>query len=370
MSQQPIRVALVFGGVSTEHEISCLTASGVARAIDPERFEVIGIGIAKDGRWVRIGWDAVKQLQLVDGKLPVVDPDLPEAVVLRAPGGGQVGTLVGETITDLKHFDVVFTLLHGPFGEDGTIQGMFEMLDIRYVGAGVAASAIGMDKDLMKRSMAAAGLPVADWVAFNKTAWDAERERLEAEIAELGYPVFVKPARGGSSVGISRVDAPEALAASVADAQQYDPKVIVEQGLTGCREIEVAVLEARDQVLPRASVPGEIIVHSGGFYDFETKYINPDQVTLAIPADLPEDVTSGLRELAARTFLVMNVEGLARVDLFYCDDGKAYVNELNTMPGFTESSCFPKLWEATGLDYPDLVAELIELALDRPLGLR
>jgi D-alanine-D-alanine ligase len=245
------------------------------------------------------------------------------------------------------------------------------MLAIRYVGAGVAASAIGMDKDLMKRSMAACGLPVGPWVAFSKSEWEQDRPRLLAQLAELGYPVFVKPARGGSSVGISRVGDPSALDEAVAAAQLHDPKVIVEKGLTGCREIEVAVLGGRAGGAPKASLPGEIIVHDkASFYDFNAKYLPDEQVSLAIPAELPAEVTAELRELAVRTFKVMNVEGLARVDLFLCDDAKAYVNELNTMPGFTSLSMFPMLWEATGLAYSDLVAELIELALERPLGLR
>ncbi|MDR1710617.1 MAG: D-alanine--D-alanine ligase [Propionibacteriaceae bacterium] len=371
MSAQPVRVALVFGGVSSEHEISCLTAGGVARAIDPSRFEVIGIGIAKDGRWLRIPLEDVKALKVVGGALPIVDPEYPEALVLRAAGGANVGTIDGTQLIDMQPFDVAFTLLHGPFGEDGTIQGMFEMLDIRYVGAGVAASAIGMDKDLMKRSMTAAGLPVAPWVAFPTSAWLRDKARIAEDIAELGYPVFVKPARGGSSVGISRADDPEQLEECVAAAQQFDPKVIVEKGLMGCREIEVAVLGGRGFEQPRASVPGEIILHAGRFYDFAAKYLPADeQVTLAIPAELDEDLTAAVRELAAHTFTVMNVEGLARVDLFVDSGGEVYVNELNTMPGFTATSMFPRLWQATGVEYPELVAELIELALDRPLGLR
>ncbi|MDR1237555.1 MAG: D-alanine--D-alanine ligase [Propionibacteriaceae bacterium] len=371
MTQQPIRVALIFGGVSSEHEISCLTAGGVAREIDSARFEVVGVGIAKDGRWLRVPLERIKALEVADGRLPVVDPDYPEALLLRSDQGGQIATRKGDRLEDLQDFDVAFTLLHGPFGEDGTVQGLFEMLAIRYVGAGVAASAIGMDKDLMKRSMVAAGLPVGPWKTFSSAEWERDQQRWADEVAGLGYPVFVKPARGGSSVGISRVDDPAALAGAVAEAQLHDPKVLVEKGLVGCREIEVAVLGGHDGLAPRASLPGEIIIHDkGSFYDFNAKYLPQQQVSLAIPAELPADTTARLRELAVRTFTVMNVEGLARIDLFLCADGEAYVNELNTMPGFTRLSMFPQLWAATGLSYPDLVAELIELALARPLGLR
>ena len=364
------RVSLIFGGVSSEHEISCLTAGGVARALDAERFEVVGIGISADGRWFRVPLEQVMALDVVDGRLPRVPQGLEEAVLLRGAHGAQVATRIGDELSDLTDIDVAFALLHGPYGEDGTIQGMFEMLGVRYVGAGVAASAIGMDKDLMKRSMDSAGLPVGPWVAISPLMWQSDRTGCAEAVAELGFPVFVKPARGGSSLGISRVDGPDTLAAAVAEARRYDPKVIVERGFVGCREIEVAVLEGVAGRAPRVSLPGEIIMHGDSFYDFDAKYLPEGQVSLETPAALASEQLAQVQALAGRTFAVMNCEGLARVDLFLTADGEVFVNELNTMPGFTRHSMFPRLWQASGLTYPDLISELLELALARPMGLR
>lgn len=372
MSEQDRRckVSLIFGGVSSEHEISCLTAGGVARALDADRFEVVGIGITADGRWVRVPVEQVTALDVVDGTLPRVPEGLDEAVLLRGAHGAQVATRIGDTLSDPVDIDVAFALLHGPYGEDGTIQGMFEMLGVRYVGAGVAASAIGMDKDLMKRSMASAGLPVGPWVAISAQRWQSDRTGCTEAVADLGYPVFVKPARGGSSLGISRVDAPEELAAAVGEAQRYDPKVVVERGFVGCREIEVAVLQGVAGRAPRVSLPGEIIMHGTTFYDFDAKYLPEGQVSLETPADLAPEQMTRVQALAGRTFEVMNCEGLARVDLFLTGGGEVFVNELNTMPGFTRHSMFPRLWQASGLTYSDLISELLELALNRPMGLR
>jgi D-alanine-D-alanine ligase len=370
MSTAPIRVALIFGGASSEHQVSCLTAGGVARAIDPERYEVIGVGITGEGRWVRIDTSELLSYEVVDGRLPEVAADRPQAVLLSGADGPEIATRVGDTLTEVCGFDVAFALLHGPFGEDGTIQGLFEMCGVRYVGAGVAASAIGMDKDLMKRSMAAAGLPVGPWEAITAAQWRDNREECLARVGRLTFPVFVKPARGGSSIGIVKVDTPDDLVAAVAEAQRFDPKIIVEQGFVDVREVEVAVLGNGDGTA-RASLPGEIQMHDqNAFYDFDAKYLPEDQVTLQIPAALDEQTIVSLRALAEETFLAMAVEGLARVDLFLGPDGQGYVNELNTMPGFTRTSMFPMMWAASGLDYPELVATLIELARTRPLGLR
>lgn len=365
-------VALVFGGVSSEHEISCLTAGGVARAIDRDRFDVVGIGITPAGAWVRVPLPRVEALEVVDGVLPRVDGDLPEAVLLRGPRGGLVATRDGDRLRDPVDVDVAFALLHGPFGEDGTIQGLFEMLGLRYVGAGVAASAIGMDKDLMKRAMASAGLPVGPWEAITARRWEQDVAGCaEAVATRLGYPVFVKPARGGSSLGIARVDSPEDLAAAVTAAQAYDPKVVVERGFVGCREIELAVLQGVAGGAPRVSLPGEIVVHdSGAFYDFEAKYLPEGQVALTLPVELPAPLVGEVQTLAARTFEAMNCEGLARVDLFLTPAGEPFVNELNTMPGFTRHSVFPALWKASGLGYTGLITELLELALAQQPGLR
>ena len=366
-------VALIFGGVSSEHEISCLTAGGVARVIDPERIELVGVGIGKDGRWGRMSADDVAAFDSDGTVLPVVPGGLPEAVLLRGGHGGQVATRDGDKLSDVRDIDVAFTLLHGPFGEDGTIQGLFEMLGIRYVGAGVAASAIGMDKDLMKRAIRAVGVPAWPWLSFDAFELRHDRGACERAVDELGYPVFVKPARGGSSVGITRVNERENLAGAIELALTYDPgKIVVEKGAIGYREIEVGVLQGRAGGPPRVTVPGEIKVHNpDSFYDFKTKYLpGEEDVSLIVPAPLSDETIRAAQDVAARTFTALGTEGLARVDLFLSPDGDVFVNEINTMPGFTSLSMFPMLWGQAGLAYSDLVAELIDLAKARPLGLR
>jgi len=366
-----VRVALIFGGVSSEHEISCLTAGGVARAVDPDRFELVGIGITGDGSWVRIPIEELSGYEVKDGRLPRVASERPEAVLLRGCSGAEVATRDGDRLLDITGVDVAFALLHGPWGEDGTIQGLFEMLGVRYVGAGVAASAIGMDKDLMKRAMAAAGLPVGPWVAITPAQWRDDAAGCLARVDELlTYPVFVKPARGGSSIGIAKVDEASGLAQAILAAQHYDPKVVVEQGFVGAREIEVAVLEDLSGP-PRVSLPGEIRMHTAdAFYDFDAKYLPEEQVSLDVPARLEPELLAAIQDVAARTFAAMSVEGLARIDLFVTPDGTAWVNELNTMPGFTRTSMFPMMWANSGLDYTELITTLVDLALARPMGLR
>ena len=367
---QRIRVALVFGGVSPEHGVSCLTAGSVARAIDAERYQVIGVGITTEGRWVRIDPAELAAFEVADGRLPHVPADRPSAVLVPDHSGAAIATRTEDRLTEVEPFDVAFALLHGPYGEDGTIQGLFEMLGVRYVGAGVAASAIGMDKDLMKRSMAAAGLPVGPWVALTDADWTHDRQGCLARIAELSYPLFVKPARGGSSLGITQVAEVDQLVPAIEAARALDPKVVVEQGFTGVREIECAVLGNPDGQ-PRVSLPGEIIMKGpSAFYDFDAKYLPEDQVSLDVPAHLDPATSDQLRELARRTFIAMDVEGLARVDLFLDADGTGWVNELNTMPGFTRTSMFPMMWAQAGLSYSELISTLLELALNRPLGLR
>lgn len=363
-------VALFFGGVSSEHAISCLTAGSVARAIDADRFDVVGVGITRDGCWVRIGADELAAYEVVDGRLPEVAPERPTAVLVPATGGAVIATIDGDRLADMVDFDTAFALLHGPFGEDGTIQGLFEMHGVRYVGAGVAASAIGMDKDLMKRAMSAAGLPVGPWVTITPARWRDDRDGALAEVSRLTYPLFVKPARGGSSLGIVKVDASDRLVAAIEEASRFDPKVIVEQGFTGVREIEVAVLQDLSGP-PRVSLPGEVLMHDpDAYYDFDAKYLPEEQVTLAVPAELEPSELAAVQELAGRTFSAMAVEGLARVDLFLDANGKPWVNELNTMPGFTRLSMFPMMWAASGLDYTALISTLVDLAANRPLGLR
>ena len=370
MTTQRTRVAVIFGGASSEHDVSCLTAGGVVRAIDEARFEVIGIGITPSGRWVQVSTEDLRAMRLVDGTLPRLDESRPIAVLLHTQEGAQVATRDGDRLVDVRDFEVAFALLHGPFGEDGTIQGLFEMYGVRYVGSGVAASANGMDKDLMKRTLSAAGLPGCRFVAFTSRQWADEREAVLAKIADLGLPVFVKPARGGSSVGIAKVSDPADLAAAIEDARRYDPKVVVEEGIVGGREIEFAVLGGRGGA-PRVSLPGEIVMRDpDAFYDFEAQYIAEDEAVLKVPADLGEGLGARAADVAGRTFEAMGAEGLARVDLFVTADGRVLVNEINTMPGFTHISMFPKLWEASGISYRDLITDLIEQALERPLGLR
>lgn len=366
-----VRVAIIFGGTSSEHDVSCLTAGGVTRAIDADRFEVIGIGITPSGAWVQVPTDEMRSMEVVDHVLPRLSEDRPRAVLLPRDGGGRIATLAGDRVVDAHDFDVAFTLLHGPFGEDGTIQGMFEILGIRYVGCGVAASANSMDKDVMRRQLKGAGLPLAPWVTITQADWDADPGRMLHRCEDdLEFPVFVKPARGGSSMGITRVADPSGLRAAIEFAQGFDPKVVVEQGLVGVREIELAVL-GRSDGPPRISVAGEIQVHTEtAFYDYEAKYTAEEQVSLVIPADVSPRLLRRMQKVAAQTFSAMGCEGLSRVDLFVTPDDEVWVNELNTMPGFTRVSMYPSLWQASGLSYPDLLAELIELALERPLGLR
>ena len=369
---QRIRVAIVFGGASSEHDVSCMTAGGVVRAIDTDRYEVIGIGITPSGRWVQVPVDELRELRKQADALPRLDEDRPTAILLPAGDGGdaRVATVDGDRLVDVRPFDVAFTLLHGPFGEDGTIQGMFEMLGVRYVGSGVAASANGMDKDLMKRTLAASGLPGCRFTTVTARQWAHERDASLARLEALGLPVFVKPARGGSSVGITKVNAAGELDAAMAHAQEFDPKVVVEEGVQDAREVEFAVLGGRGDA-PRVSLPGEIVMRSdGAFYDFAAKYVSDDDAILVVPTELDDDLRERASEVAAGTFEAMGAEGLARVDLFLTADGRVLVNEINTMPGFTHISMFPSLWAATGIDYTALITDLIEQALERPVGLR
>jgi D-alanine-D-alanine ligase len=376
MSEQPAparktRVALLFGGRSGEHAISAVTAAGVLRVIDRDKYDVVPVGIAKDGRWV-VAADEPERWEITDGRLPEVTADDAEVVLsmtvgertLRVLEPGQVPTLLGE-------IDVVFPLLHGPFGEDGTIQGLLELADVHYVGPGVLASAVGMDKHFMKLVLEGQGLPVGPYTVIQARDWQQRREEATEAVARLGLPVFVKPARAGSSLGITRVDDLADLPAAIAEAQRHDPKVIVEQGIEG-REIECAVLGGRHGGPARASLPGEIIVdrEAHAFYDFEAKYLDESAVQLRCPADLPDKVVAEVRSVAVRTFEAVGAEGLSRVDVFVRPDETVVVNEINTMPGFTPFSMYPRMWAATGIAYPDLVDELIQLALERPTGLR
>ncbi|MFY7067408.1 D-alanine--D-alanine ligase family protein [Nocardiopsis changdeensis] len=371
--QRRIRVAVVFGGRSSEHEISCVTAGSVLSVIDHDRYEVVPVGITKTGNWVLTSGDP-ELLRIEEGTkaLPTVAEEGGKDLALPFDAAGQLMVVdPADGPSRLAEVDVVLPLLHGPFGEDGTIQGLFEMMGVRYAGAGVFSSAAAMDKVFMKAILTGNGIPTSDYVAITDRRWRTERKKVLDDIAELGETVFVKPARAGSSVGISKVrdssDA-DAVVAAVEAAREHDPKVLVEAQVVG-REIECGVLEAEDGGVPDVSFPAEVHVAEGfDFYDFEAKYLSSSGLT--IPAEIPEDVTARLRGLAAEVFEAMGCEGLARVDFFYTEDGEVLVNELNTMPGFTPASAFPQMWAATGLDYAALVDRMITTALRRSPGLR
>jgi D-alanine-D-alanine ligase len=368
MTGHRARVAVVFGGRSSEHAISCVSAGSVLSFLDQDRYEVVPVGITSHGAWV-LGTSDPRELVIADRALPAVDGS---GTALALPGDPTRGGLVvlerdraGEVFS---HVDVVFPVLHGPFGEDGTIQGLLEMAGVPYVGAGVLASAAGMDKEFTKKLLAADGLPIGDLVVLRRdipTLTPQQRER-------LGLPVFVKPARAGSSVGISKVVDWAALDAAIAVAREHDPKVLVEAAVVG-REIECGVLEYPDGRVA-ASVPAEIRIVGGGgvrpeFYDFEAKYLD-DVCEFDIPAKLDDDVADRVREMAVAAFRALDGQGLARVDFFLTPAGELIVNEVNTMPGFTPISMFPRAWAVTGVDYPTLLTTLVETALARGVGLR
>jgi D-alanine-D-alanine ligase len=368
------RVAVVFGGRSSEHAISCVTAGSVLPAIDRDQYDVVPVGIARDGRWVLESGE-VDRLRIREGagedRLPSVDGDRASVTLARdVDSTDLVVTEPSAPPRTLGEVDVVFPLLHGPWGEDGTIQGMLEMAGVRYVGAGVLASAVSMDKAYMKVVLAAAGLPVMPSVVVTDREWASDPQECRDRSAELGYPLFVKPARGGSSIGISKVHDPSGLDAAVEEALRHDPKVLVEVCATGAREVECGVLQSLDGGA-ETSVPAEIrITGDHEFYDFDAKYLPEEATELDVPAVLPDGVEERLRDLSARAFEAVGCEGLARVDFFVFPDGSLVVNEINTMPGFTPLSMFPRMWAASGLAYPDLVDRLIRLALARDTGLR
>ncbi|HZU71197.1 MAG TPA: D-alanine--D-alanine ligase family protein [Acidimicrobiales bacterium] len=345
-SPERVRLVVLFGGRSAEHEVSCISALHVMRAIDPQRYEVAAVGITRDGRWV-----AAEGLgSLPPGALALPSPEETTGTSLSP---GEVGGLGSGDLPV-----VVFPVLHGPMGEDGTVQGMLELAGLPYVGAGVLASALCMDKAMCKQLLAAGGLPVVRSVVLNRS--EVEGTGAESAVGQLGYPVFVKPSNMGSSVGVSRVSGPGELEAAVALALRYDDWVLAEEAVQG-REIEVAVI---GNEAPRASVPGEIRP-SREFYDFEDKYLDgsPD---LVVPAPLDEGAVEEVRRLAVDAYRLLRVEGMARVDFFYEEHGRGFiVNELNTIPGFTPGSMYPMLWSASGLPYPALIDELVRLALER-----
>ncbi len=363
MSTPPkIRVAVIFGGRSTEHPISAMSAGSVLAALDPDEFEVVPVGITREGKWV-LTQSAPGRLALDGGQLPEITAHAGDAVVL--PGDPTSGGLVvldpATGVRALGEVDVAFPVLHGRFGEDGTIQGLLEMAGIPYVGAGVFASAAAMDKEFTKKLAAAEGIPTGPYVVLREGAILSDEDK-----NRLGLPVFVKPSRAGSSHGITRVTDWSQLDAAMDKARAIDGKVLVEAAVVG-REIECGVLESETGGDPQASVLAEIrVVRDHDFYDFEAKYIDVDGVCeFDIPAALPEPVTRRVQELACRTFTALDCAGLARVDFFVTAELDVYLNEINTMPGFTSTSMFPRMWAASGLEYPTLVARLIRLALRR-----
>jgi D-alanine-D-alanine ligase len=365
------RIAVVFGGRSSEHGISCATAGSVLAAIDPAKYDVVPIGITHDGRWVLEANDPERLAITSRDKLPEVDPSRAAVAIAQAATASEIVVQEPSSVPEtLGRVDAVFPLLHGPWGEDGTIQGLLEMAGVRYVGAGVLASAVGMDKHYMKVVFAGHGLPVGPYAVITDRAWRTDRVAAMDACAGLAYPLFVKPARAGSSMGITKVDHPDDLEAAIETAREHDPKVLVEEGIVG-RELECAVLQGHGTASPRTSHVGEVAVHANhAFYDFEAKYLAEADVDLSCPADVPEEIGKEVRRLAAEAFEALGCEGLARVDCFYTDDGRVVINEINTMPGFTPHSMYPRMWAATGLAYPDLIDELISLALERRTGLR
>jgi D-alanine-D-alanine ligase len=355
-------VALVFGGRSTEHAVSCVSAGSILAALDPDQYEVVPVGITREGRWVLAGGDP-GQFAIAGRRLPEITVASGNTVVLAADP--TVTDLIvrdpAEGVSSLAGVDVVFPVLHGAYGEDGTIQGMLEMAGIPYVGSNVFASAAAMDKEFTKKLAAFDGIPVGPYTVLR-----AGVSLSEADKERLGLPVFVKPSRAGSSHGISKVTDWADLDDAIANARQVDPKVLVEGAIAG-REIEVGLLEAEAGGAPEASLLAEIHMDGHDWYDFEHKYLEGGRYE--IPAELPDHITRKIQEYARRTFTALDCAGLARVDFFLTADDEIYLNEINTMPGMTPTSMFPLMWAATGLEYPKVVDRLIRTALHRGTGL-
>jgi D-alanine-D-alanine ligase len=370
------RIVVMYGGKADEHSISCISAASALRALDTDKFEAIPVGITKDGKWIvngenPLGWS-------LDEGLPTVEKTPGAKDVVLEVALGQDGFFAREddgTLTPFGHVDAVFPVLHGPYGEDGTIQGLFEMMGVPYVGCGVLASAACMDKHYTKVLLAAAGIPVAPGITLDARSFDKASEfktdanAIMAQVSEAGlqYPLFVKPSRAGSSFGVTKVehegDAAE-LAAAVYEASRHDWRILVEQGIDA-REIECAVLCPKAGEAPQASWPGEIVLDKRAegddqFYDFDSKYMDAAASHVEVPANLPEETLNLVRETAKKAFVAVDGAGLSRVDTFVTKDGKVMVNEINTMPGFTSISMYPKAWEATGVRYTDLITKLIE----------
>jgi D-alanine-D-alanine ligase len=346
---------VVFGGRSAEHEVSVISAKSVLAALDPDRYDVLTIGIDKQGRWHQLN---ALPASKGGGALPFVGAKEGQGIALsREPGDP---ALLADDGTR-REIDVVFPVLHGPFGEDGTIQGMLELADVPYVGAGVLGSALGMDKAVQKVLFLEAGLPVVPHQVVHEREWEEDREAVEARAAGLGLPLFVKPSTLGSSVGITKVKQLDDLPGAIEEALSYARKALVEASMEDAREIECAVLGNDD---PVASVPCEIITDHE-FYDYHAKYVDPDGTAFEVPARLSESVEEEVQRMAVVAFHAIDAAGMARVDFFVRDPGEIIVNEINTIPGFTQISMYPKMWEASGLSYAELVDRLIELAIER-----
>ena len=369
MTSERIRVAVLFGGRSGEHPVSCISAAGVLSHLDPAVFDVSAIGITPEGAWVRvdpavaIAAGSTPLPEITEGTAVVLSPD-PTSAVITPAAGGLSAPGAADGLAAALDVDVVFPVLHGPWGEDGTVQGLLELAGVPYVGNGVLASAAGMDKEFTKKLLAAEGLAVGEYVVLRRghdTVAEADRNR-------LGLPVFVKPARAGSSLGVSRVDHWADLDAAIAAARAIDPKVLVEAARIG-REIECGVLEYPDGRV-EASPTAEIGVPAGhDFYDFQAKYVD-DAATFSIPADLNDVVTKQIQDMALRAFFALDAQGLARVDFFVTDGDQVVINEVNTLPGFTPISMYPRMWAAAGVSYAELVDLLVRTALARGTGLR
>ena len=359
MAQKKIRVGIIFGGRSGEHEVSLMSAQSIMKAIDKNKYEVTLIGITKEGQWIG-GEDPMQALTSGAGaaseRALLGDPRHRVLMSVTRQADGQAVSM--SNVTEL---DVLFPVLHGTYGEDGTVQGLLELADIAYVGAGVVGSAVGMDKGVFKRVMQAIGVPVLAFVIVNRDDIEHDRAAVVAAVeSELTYPVFVKPANLGSSVGISRATDLAELHSALEEAARWDRRIIVEQGING-REIEVSVLGNED---PRASIAGEIVPRRD-FYDYKAKYVTDDS-ELLIPAPITPEQLEQVQAIARKAYKAIDCAGMARVDfLLDRESGELWLNELNTIPGFTQISMYPKLWEASGLSYPDLIDRLIELALER-----
>lgn len=367
------RVLLIFGGQSGEHGISCATAAGIFHVIDQNKYEVTAVGITREGHWVPVDFRS-QNFGLGEGGPAEVSESVQQVALTMGNNESLLFTDSGTGKPMEAHFfgefDVVFPVLHGPYGEDGTIQGLLEMAGVRYVGCGVLASAVAMDKPVTKTLLQAAKIPVGRWEALHRRDWERYPEDSLARIQSLGLPIFIKPARAGSSLGVSKVTDSGEIASALEAAFVQDPSVIIEQAHPGL-EVECAVLQGEDGY-PRTTQPGCIVMDGQvEFYDYETKYFGQGHSQMQIPAAIAPALADRVRSLAAQAFQILQCEGLARVDFFVnTQTGEVILNEVNTMPGFTPYSMYPAMWEAEGMDYPSLVDRLLQLALKRPIGLR